>query len=120
MVEFEYPVLRDEDGIEVEHVLRVRGSYVPETPGRTSGHPDTWYPAEGGEAEIECALSRSGIDFDPHLLTKDERSSILDQIRYEAEAILASDYESYCESRADAYDDRLGASPLRSMAQALH
>lgn len=45
-------VWRDEEEIELE----VSGTIEPYTPAKMSGHPDTWYPEEGGEVEITEVL----------------------------------------------------------------
>lgn len=56
------PYAVERNGAEV--CLVIRGTVTPFRRGRTWGHPDTWYPDEGGEVEIDsvCVDPGNGID----------------------------------------------------------
>ena len=56
------PFAVERSGAEV--CLVIRGTVTPFLRGRTWGHPDTWYPDEGGEVEIDsvCVDPGNGID----------------------------------------------------------
>ena len=48
----------------------ISGDYKPGTPAKTSGHPDSWYPAEGSEVEVQSVTNQSTgekMDFDDWL-----------------------------------------------------
>lgn len=103
-VAFAWHVVREYDGIEVEYPLAVEGAFEPDDPGHRRGHPDTWEAPCGGYVELHCAML--GLtDFDPHLLTKDERESILEEIRNRAESDAADGYERAMEAKVDGYLD---------------
>ena len=81
------PYAVERDGSEV--CLIIRGTVTPFRRGRTWGHPDTWYPDEGGEVEIDsvCVDPGNGIDGAAWTgeLTDAESADVLDALRLAAE-----------------------------------
>ena len=68
-----------DDDSEVE--VTVEGYIEPLVEANFSGHPDNWYPAEGGFAEVESVtLVETGKPFE----TTDEQDETLAEALYEA------------------------------------
>jgi len=62
------------EGYEYEVEVEVLGSVEPYIPARTWGHPDSWYPAEGGEAEVHGAyMQRHGCWVEVELTSEETR-----------------------------------------------
>jgi len=52
----DYTIIRNDKEIDLE----ICGYYNPYIPANLSGHPDYWYPDEGGEIEIESITDDNG------------------------------------------------------------
>ena len=72
-------VERDEEEIELE----ISGTIEPYTPAKMSGHPDTWYPEEGGEVEITGILF-NGVPWTGEL-TEDEVNKAKEALQEESQ-----------------------------------
>ena len=73
----------------VERTLTVSGWVTPYVRAKTSGHPDTWSPPEGGGAEIDSIKDDSGNqysldDADKLLLTPAEYDNALAALEEES------------------------------------
>lgn len=84
----------DRNGEVHELEIEVTGSHSFGTPAKLSGHPDTWYPAEPSETELESAVCKN--EEYKHLfteLTDEEKEEALEAIREQAAFDAEPDYD---------------------------
>ena len=82
-VSTEFVVCRDSAEGEEEIILEINGWAEPLIPANFNGHPDNWYPEEGGDTEIEEVLY-NGEPWDG-VLTSSEESCARAQLAEELE-----------------------------------
>lgn len=57
-------LVREIDDALVDVEVEVTGRVYPGSPGKMSGHPDTWYPPEDPWAEITLVEQAGGTEFE--------------------------------------------------------
>ena len=88
----------EREGEELE--LTILGDVEPYTPARLSGHPDSWYPAEGGDVTIDSILLDDDL-WDGELTSR-ESSLVEDALAVQA---LQDEEEARTEAAIEAYEE---------------
>lgn len=105
MTEINYTVERDEAEVE----LTIRGNCTEYVPANFSGHPDNWFPAEGGDSEIEKIVLAETQKPWNGTLTEREEKEVLQFLCKQAEENIKEAKER---RQVDAHEDRACKSRL--------